>query len=86
MIIGLLRTFLFLIIIYYLFRFIGRLVLPTLLSKYVNKMTNPNFQKQQYSEGVRNDEGKVTIKQTAPHKKMTSSDLGEYVDYEEVKG
>ncbi|MCW3788441.1 DUF4834 family protein [Marinilabiliaceae bacterium AAT] len=49
-------------------------------------MTNPNFQKQQYSEGVRNDEGKVTIKQTAPHKKMTSSDLGEYVDYEEVKG
>ncbi len=86
MIISLFRTVLILIIIYYLFRFIGRLVLPVLLSKYVNKMTNPNFQKQQYSGGVKDDEGKVTIKQTAPHKKMTSSDVGEYVDYEDVKG
>ncbi len=85
MIIGLLRTVLLLVVIYYLFRFIGKLVLPILLSKYVSKMTNPNFKQQQYSETVKNDEGKVTIQKTATHNKMTSSDMGEYVDYEEVK-
>ncbi len=85
MIIGFIRTLLILFLIYYLFRFIGRLVMPYLVSKFVNKMTNPNFNQQQYSARQNGEDGKVTIKKTVEHQKMASSDVGEYVDFEEVK-
>ncbi len=59
--------------------------MPYLVSKFVNKMTNPNFNQQQYSGRQNGEDGKVTIKKTVEHQKMASSDVGEYVDYEEVK-
>ncbi len=59
--------------------------MPYLVSKFVNKMTNPNFSQQQYSERKRDNEGKVTIQKTVNHQKMASTDVGEYVDYEDVK-
>jgi len=85
MIIGFLRTLLVLFLIFYLFRFIGRLVMPLLISKFMNKMANPGFNQQQYSDRGKRDEGKVTVQKTVEHQKMASSDIGEYVDYEEVK-
>ena len=88
MIVGVLKTIFFLLTFYYLFKFIGRLVLPYVMKKGFEKMQ----QQQQngagsFQEKARQEEGKVTIKRNAQKKnsETVSTNDGEYIDYEEVK-
>ncbi|MCW3807779.1 DUF4834 family protein [Plebeiibacterium marinum] len=85
MIIGFLRTVLLIAIFYYLVKFIGRILLPMFIANRVNKMNNPHVKQKQYAEKMKQQEGKVTIQNGKSNKKMTTDDMGEYVDYEEVK-
>jgi len=88
MLIGLLKTIFFLLTFYYLFKLIGRLVLPYIMKKGFEKMQ----QQQQSGSGsfqqqARQEEGKVTIKKNSAKKSAAASGYneGEYVDFEEVK-
>jgi len=85
---GFFRTLLFIVAFYYLFKFIGRFVLPYVMKKGFEKMQ----QQQQngagsFQEKARQEEGKVTIKRNAQKKnsETVSTNDGEYIDYEEVK-
>jgi hypothetical protein len=88
MLVGLFKTIFFLVTFYYLFKIIGRFLLPLLLKKGVERMQ----QQQQRStdffrEEAKQQEGKVTIKTkntTKAHQDL-SDNQGEYVDYEDVK-
>ncbi len=81
---GLLRTILIIAIVYYIIRFLGRVVLPWFLGKQMSKMTGQNYQRRA-NFNHKEKEGKVTIQKKQATQKMTSSDMGEYVDFEEVK-
>jgi len=89
MLVGLLKTIFFLLTFYYLFKLIGRLVLPYLMKKGVERMQ----QQQQsattnYQECARQQEGKVTVTRNTSKKStndVVNDNEGEYVEYEEVK-
>ncbi len=88
--VGLLRTIFIIILIYYVVRFIGRIMLPFLLKRFVKKAQS-NFEHQfkdkfSQSESTNTKQGEVEIK--IPEKQKGSNlnfDDGEYVDFEEVK-
>ncbi len=87
MIVGLLRTFLFILIFYYLFRFVGRYLLPLLLKKGVENMQKKQQdQFNRHSEEQKKREGEVTIKQNRKTQSSTpeSGIDSEYVDFEEI--
>ena len=77
----LLRTILIIVIIYYLAKLFSRYVLP-LLAKYLMRQTHKKNQKQ--AESSRGKVGEMHVKYK-PKKKNELDDLGEYVDYEEIK-
>lgn len=87
---GLLKTFVFIVGVYYLLKFIGRLLLPIMAKKVVEKaQANMNERMRQYSEQqqaaqntVRTD-GDISV-QRKP-KRKTQDDDSEYVQFEEVK-
>jgi len=88
--VGLLKTIFVIILFYYLFKYIGRLLLPVLLKKGVEKMQQNQYR--QYNGGGDNnyqnqqEKGKVTITNSAQKKRTNpSQDQGEYVDFEEIK-
>ncbi|WP_430814106.1 DUF4834 family protein [Carboxylicivirga sp. RSCT41] len=88
MLLGLIKTIFFLITFYYLFKIIGRLVLPYLMKKGVERMQ----QQQQnaatnYQRHAQQKEGEVTVQKNAQKKSSNVVDQneGEYVDFEEVK-
>lgn len=89
MLVGLLKTIFFLLTFYYVFKLIGRFVLPLLLKKGVERMQqNQQNAAANFKERAKQQEGKVTIKHTQQSpKESQKEDLndGEYVDYEEVK-
>lgn len=76
----LLRTFLIIIIVYYLIKLFVRYVLPY-IGRYFIRRTMRNFENQQ-NQSHRNP-GDIDVEKAPPRKK-TLDDLGEYVDYEEV--
>ncbi|MCU4155934.1 DUF4834 family protein [Carboxylicivirga sp. A043] len=88
MLVGLFKTIFFLITFYYLFKIIGRLLLPYLMKKGVERM-----QKQQqgaasnYQQQAQQQEGKVTVQKNSQKKSnhVVDDNEGEYVDFEEVK-
>jgi hypothetical protein len=84
---GLLRTILILLAIYFLFRFIMRVILPLLLKNYIEKKQKEFFGQHQQQHFDKKEEGKITVKKTpsSKGKKSHDDDEGEYVDYEEIK-
>lgn len=75
MIVGLLKTILILVAVYYMVTFINRY----LLNRYARRV-----QERKTREGKRS-EGKVTIESPGKQDKRFPRDEGEYVDYEEIK-
>jgi hypothetical protein len=75
--IGVFRTILIILLIYYIIKWLGRLFFPLLVKKYFGKQMN-----RQQSQDKR--EGDVTIVKRG--KKPTGKDdrIGDYVDFEEV--
>lgn len=83
--IALLRFIFIFVIIYYLVRLVVRMFVPYLLKKGMSKMTEKYTKQQNFSGQKQREEGSVTIQKNQETEKKVSSDLGEYVDYEEVK-
>ena len=86
---GIVRTILIILLVYYGFKFITRLLAPIILKKMVNKMGSnfqssfTNFSKQAHSQ---KKEGDITIEKSTKKNKNTKSkkDVGDYIDYEEI--
>lgn len=77
----LLRTILIIIIVYYLFKLFVRYVMPY-IARYFIRKTIDNFEKHQTHSRPKHDD--LNVEKTA-HRKKNLDDLGEYVDYEEIK-
>ncbi|TRX72484.1 DUF4834 family protein [Carboxylicivirga sp. M1479] len=88
MLVGLVNTIAFLVVSYYLFKFIGRLLLPILMKKGVERMQQQQQNAaNQYRQQAQQQEGNVTIKKEKAKKtsQVVDDNEGEYVDFEEVK-
>jgi hypothetical protein len=80
-----LRTILIIILTYYGIKFLGRLLAPVLLKRFAKKMQDRFQQQYQNPQNPPQKEGKVTLEKTNTSKKTKSDDVGDYVDFEEVK-
>jgi hypothetical protein len=83
-----LRTVFYILMFYYLFKFLARLFLPMLVKKAVEK-AGENFQKQQqytqdsaWKKAQYNEE--VVYKETQSKNPRETKKVGDYVDYEEI--
>lgn len=90
---GILRTIIIILIIYYGFRFLTKYIFPFLLKNWMEKKMNEfqNQSQQQFKEQqkaqqfAKEHEGEVKIK-TKPSKNRQDTDgVGDFVDYEEVE-
>ncbi len=87
------RTILIILIVYYGFKFLFRVVFPFLLTRWANKKMQEFQQQAQYQfkteeqtkQFVKQHEGEVKIQSTTKNNKPETDGLGDYVDYEEVK-
>ncbi len=77
---GLIRTILIILTIYYIFKFFMKYIAPALLVKYVQKKTGESYTQRPSSQ----KEGTTTIDKKPQNKKVINDNVGEYVDYEEV--
>lgn len=83
---GLLRTILIILLIYYGLKFIGRLMAPYLV-KSMNKKFEKRFNEQfgnRRQETSTQKEGETVIDRIPKQQKESNKDIGEYVDYEEI--
>lgn len=83
---GLLKTIFFILIFYYAFKFLARLLAPFLIKKVadtVKRKAEQQFENEQYNRTVREGE---TIIDKAPKTKQNRSKngVGDYVDFEEI--
>ncbi|MFT5251818.1 MAG: hypothetical protein ACI87N_000810 [Flavobacteriales bacterium] len=84
---GFVRTIFYILMFYYVFKFLAKLLLPLLVKKVVQK-AGENFQQQRYDQN--NSWGKTTTKDeiiynTAKAKNPKETKIvGDYVDYEEI--
>lgn len=83
------RTVFYILMFYYLFKFLVRLFLPMLVKKAVEK-AGENFQKQQqyahdaaWKKAQRNEE--ILYKETESKNPRETKKVGDYVDYEEIE-
>ncbi len=84
---GLLRFLLIVFLIYLFFRVFNRFILPLLVRVTLRKVQTRFYEQNPHLKPeAPQKEGKVTIKRVSKDKdNHDSSDLGEYVDYEEIK-
>jgi len=83
---GLIRTIAIIVIIYYALQFIGRYIMPLFVRKIVDNVEKKMREQQQnqYKEESGNV-GETIIDKKPSNHKQSSKDVGDYVDYEEVK-
>jgi len=77
----LLRIILIIIIVYYLLKLLSRYLFP-LFIKYAIRKTQENIEKKYESPEGNSDE--INLRHS-PKKKTQIDEVGEYVDYEEIK-
>jgi len=81
---GFFRTILIIIIFYYVFRLIGRLLFPIFFKKMVSK-----FESQMKQQGFDQKKEDIKVGETTIERKPTFREpekhIGEYVDFEEIK-
>jgi len=80
---GLFRTILIIIIVYYVLKFVSKYILPIILKKAVNKV-----QKDMNNQFEQEQKSKVNVGETsvdyAPKNNSSNNNVGEYIDYEEL--
>ncbi len=84
---GLLRTLLIILLVYYGFKILSRFLFPFMMKKFVNNVEK-KFKEQQGQYQSNQQKAKVgeTIIDKAPRSTQKSNDkVGEYVDFEEVE-
>ncbi|REE82217.1 hypothetical protein BX611_1763 [Lutibacter oceani] len=83
---GLLRTIAILVIIYYAFKFFSRYIAPIFLKKVINNVEKKYKEQQQNKyEETAGKVGETVIAKKPVEPKESNKDVGDYVDYEEVK-
>ena len=81
---GFIETICYILMFYYVFKFLARLLLPIMVKKVVEK-AGQNFQKQyQNQQNPNNQEEKVSNTASASKPRETKQ-VGEYVDFEEIE-
>lgn len=85
---GLLRTIFIIVVVWYLFKVLGRLFAPFLI-KFAAKKAEQRFgdqfgQFQKQQQDTVKKPGEVTIDKI-PKTKTSNKDVGDYVDYEEIE-
>ena len=85
---GLLRTLLFIILVYYLVKFLARVFGPMLFG-YAAKKAEQRFQDkfnqyQNHSSRTTQKEGEVTIDKKPKGASKAKNNVGEYIDFEEI--
>ncbi len=83
------KTVALIFLIYILLKYLGRILAPFLMKKFLRKM-GARFQQQthhQYQDtnNSNQEEGEVTIEQPQTSNKKKTRDVGDYVDFEEVE-
>jgi uncharacterized membrane-anchored protein YitT (DUF2179 family) len=86
MLIGLLKTILYILFFYYLFKILARIFFPIVMKKTMDNMEDKyrKYQEQQsgYQQGK---EGETVIDKKPNAKRKNKSVKGEYIDYEEIE-
>jgi uncharacterized protein involved in cysteine biosynthesis len=86
---GLLRTLAIIVIVYYVIKFIGRYILPLFVGKIIDNVEKKmRDQQQQFNNQEQKSTGKVgetVIAKKPSDYKEGNKNVGDYVDYEEVK-
>jgi hypothetical protein len=80
---GLLRIILYIILIYYLFKVIGRLLFPFVIRKGMEQMEKHQKTYDNSTESVK--EGEIIIEKKPREPSEEKQDNGEYIDYEEIE-
>lgn len=85
---GILRTILIILVVYYIFKIIARMAAPYMMG-YMSKKMNDKFRGQspfgQNQNSKPNQNVGETVIDKVPKKNTSSNDeIGEYIDYEEV--
>lgn len=81
---GLLRTILIIVLVYYAVKFCVRFFGPYLINKAVQKV-HKKAKEQQYSQKENTvEEGKTVIDKKPSNSKQSNDSVGEYVDFEEI--
>ena len=83
---GLLRTIAIIIIVYYAFKFIGKYIMPLFLKRVVRNVEKKmrDQQENQHKQETGNI-GETVIAKKPEGTKESNKDVGDYVDYEDVK-
>jgi len=81
------RTILIIVIIYYAFKFIAKLVFPLFFKKMMHTVEKKfNEQQQRSAPNQQNvKEGETVIDKAPKQSAKSNNDVGEYVDYEDVE-
>jgi uncharacterized protein involved in cysteine biosynthesis len=86
---GLLRTLAIIVIVYYVIKLIGRYILPLFVGKIIDNVEKKmRDQQQQFNNQQQKSTGKVgetVIAKKPSDYKEGNKNVGDYVDYEEVK-
>lgn len=78
-----LRTILTIVCIYYLLKFIGKLLFPIMVKSVVEK-AQENFQQQQNYQRNQNSQADFVNTNAKSDKPREKKKVGEYIDYEEI--
>ena len=76
-VVGVFRTILIILLVYYVIKWLTRLFFPLLMKKYFGSQNNSQQQTDR-------EEGDITIIKRGDKPKGDDNKLGDYVDYEEV--
>lgn len=84
--INFLRTILIIIVFYYVFKYIARLVFPLFFKKMMNSVEKKFNEQQRNSTNQEHvKEGETVIDKTPDQKNRSNDSGGEYIDYEEIE-
>lgn len=87
---NLIKTIMWIIAFYYIFKFLARIFLPVLVKKVVQKAGENYSRQQQYGQhnpwqNTRdNNNDEIIIDTTNAKKSRETKKIGDYVDYEEI--
>jgi hypothetical protein len=77
------RTIIVIVLAFYVFRFIGRIVVPFIVKMLFNK-AQKDFQNQQSGHEPSREKGDVKVEGKQKKDEPKGDDDGEYVDFEEI--
>ncbi len=83
---GLLKFIFIFLLIFYGLKLITRFVVPFFAKRYMKKMQKDLYNQQHQRSNKKANEGDVIIESHPKNGKKFDKDVGEYIDYEEIKG